>query len=215
MTRKPLLIFDLDGTLIDSAPSILSSLVMVLNEAGVAARVPFSSSLIGPPLQETLSTLTGVEDPHVIRTYVESFKRFYDGDGYKQTLIYPGIAEMLTELRSSGFALHLATNKRHAPTRLILDHFGWSSLFQSVYALDMYDPRLPDKGALLKCLLEERGLSPVGALYIGDKTEDGLAAEQNDLEFIGVKWGYGDFDAGCKWVVLDSPSSLLKRLGNV
>lgn len=214
MTRKPILIFDLDGTLIDSAPSILSSLVMVLDEAGVAARVPLSSSLIGPPLQETLSTLTGAEDPHVIRTYVESFKRHYDDGGYKQTLAYPGIVELLTALHDGGFALHLATNKRHAPTRLILDYFGWSSLFQSVYALDMYDPRLPGKGALLKCLLEERAFRPADALYIGDKTEDGLAAEQNGLEFFGVQWGYGNFDAGCKWTVLDSPASLLERLGN-
>jgi phosphoglycolate phosphatase len=214
MTRKPALIFDLDGTLIDSAPSILSSLAMVLDEAGVAARVPFSSSLIGPPLQETLSTLTGVEDPQVIRTYVESFKRHYDGGGYKQTQVYNGIAELLTALHSGGFELHLATNKRNAPTRLILDHFGWSSLFQSVYALDMYDSRLSDKGALLKHLLEERALRPADALYIGDKTEDGLAAEQNGLEFVGVRWGYGDFDAACKWAVLDAPASLLKRLGN-
>ena len=214
MTHKSVLIFDLDGTLIDSAPSILSSLAMVLEEAGVTARVPLSSSLIGPPLQETLSALTGIEDPHVIRTYVESFKRFYDGGGYRQTQVYPGIDELLTELHASGFALHLATNKRHAPTRLILEHFGWSSLFRSVYALDMYAPRLPDKGALLKRLLEERALSAADALYIGDKTEDGQAAKQNGLEFFGVKWGYGDFDVGGKWPVLDSPASLLKRLGN-
>lgn len=212
MTRKPILIFDLDGTLIDSAPSILVSLAMVLDEAGVTARVPFSSSLVGPPLQETLSTLTGAEDPLVIQTYVESFKRHYDGGGYKQTLVYPGIAELLIALHSGGFALHLATNKRNAPTRLILDHFGWSPLFQSVYALDMYHPRLPDKSALLKYLLQERTLHPANTLYIGDKTEDGLAAEQNSLEFFGVQWGYGDFDAACKWSVLDAPASLLKRL---
>lgn len=214
MTRKPVLIFDLDGTLIDSAPSILASLAMVLDEAGVTARVPFSNSLIGPPLQETLTTLTGVEAPHVIRTYVESFKRHYDGGGYQQTQVYPGIAALLNTLHSGGFALHLATNKRNAPTRLILDHFGWRPLFQSVYALDMYHPRLPDKGALLKRQLEERALRPADALYIGDKTEDGLAAEQNGLEFFGVQWGYGDFDSGCKWSVFDAPASLLERLLN-
>lgn len=215
MKHKPVLIFDLDGTLIDSAPSILSSLAMVLDEAGITARVPFSSILIGPPLQETLSTLTGVDDPNVIRAYVESFKRHYDDGGYKDTKVYPGVAEMLAALHSSRFILHLATNKRLAPTRLILDYLGWGQLFQSVYALDLYDPRLPDKGTLLKCLLDERALHPADTLYIGDKTEDGLAAEQNGLEFLGVEWGYGDFDSGCKWTVLNSPASLLKRLGNV
>lgn len=204
------IIFDLDGTLIDSAPGILSSLAMVLDEAGMACRVPLTSSLIGPPLQETLSILTGTHDPDLIRAYVESFKHHYDGGGYKDTRVYPGVAEMLAALHARGFFLHLATNKRYTPTRLILDYFGWDSFFQSVYALDLFDPRLPDKSAMLKALLDERSLLPGEAIYIGDKVEDGLAAEKNDLEFLGVAWGYGDFSGECRWEVLDSPASLLK-----
>lgn len=214
MTHKSVLIFDLDGTLIDSAPGILSSLSMVLDGAGVASRVTLNSSLIGPPLQETLSILTGVEDPNIIQSYVEAFKRHYDSGGYTETRVYPGIAELLAALHASGFSLYLATNKRYVPTRLILDHLGWSPLFKSVYALDLYNPRLPDKGVLLKCLLDEHVLHPTDALYIGDKMEDGLAAEQNGLEFLGVEWGYGDFDGECKWTVFNSPAALLKRLGN-
>lgn len=205
------IIFDLDGTLIDSAPSILSSLAMVLDEAGKACRVPLTSSLIGPPLQETLSILSGVHDPDLIRTYVESFKRHYDGGGYKETRAYPGVAELLVALLSRGFSLHLATNKRYAPTLLILDYLGWSSFFQSVYALDLFDPRLPDKSALLEALLNEHALLPGDAIYIGDKAEDGQAAEKNGLEFLGVAWGYGDFKGECRWEVLNSPESLLKR----
>jgi phosphoglycolate phosphatase len=212
MTHLPVLIFDLDGTLIDSAPSILSSLAMVLEEAGVAARVPLHKNLIGPPLQETLSILSGHDDPHLIQTYAEAFKRHYDGGGYKETKVYPGVAEMLVVLNSCGFVLHLATNKRHTPTRLILDHLGWGHFFQSVYALDLYEPRLSDKGALLKCLLAERAIRSADAIYIGDKTEDGIAAESNGLAFLGVEWGYGDFGNGCKWTVLSSPASLLRVL---
>lgn len=205
------IIFDFDGTLIDSAPSILSSLAMALDEAGIACRVPLTSSLIGPPLQETLSILTGVHDPDVIHTYVESFKCRYDGGGYKETRVYPGVAELLVALKSSGFSLHLATNKRYAPTLLILDYLGWRSLFQSVYALDLFDPRLPDKSALLEALMDEHALIPGDAIYIGDKAEDGLAAENNNLEFLGVAWGYGDFSGECRWEVLKSPASLLKK----
>jgi phosphoglycolate phosphatase len=214
MTRKPVLIFDLDGTLIDSAPSILGSLAMALDEAGVTAKVPFASHLIGPPLQETLSILTGVDDPQVINTYVEAFKRHYDGGGYKQTEIYPGVADLLANLHSSEFTLHLATNKRLAPTRLILDYLGWGKYFQSVYALDRYQPRLPDKGALLQHLLIEQALQPAEVLYIGDKIEDGLAAEQNDMAFLGVTWGYGDFASAGKWAVLDAPAALLQKVCN-
>lgn len=214
MTHKPVLIFDLDGTLIDSAPSILASFALVLEEAGVAAKVPLTHKLIGPPIQETLSILTGIDDPHIINTYVESFKRHYDSNGYKKTKVYSGIAELLTDLHTGGFTLHLATNKRLAPTRLILDYLGWNSYFQSVYALDLYNPRLPDKGALLECLLTEQTLRSSEVLYIGDKTEDALSAEQNDMAFLGVAWGYGDFDSACKWPVLDSPASLLQQVCN-
>jgi phosphoglycolate phosphatase len=212
MIHFPVLIFDLDGTLIDSAPSILSSLAMVVDEGGITARVPLHKNLIGPPLQETLSLLSGEDDPHVIQTYAEAFKRLYDGGGYKGAKVYSGIAEMLAVLNSSGFVLHLATNKRHLPTRLILDHLGWGHLFQSVYALDLYEPRLPDKCALLKCLLAERAIRSADAIYIGDKMEDGFAAERNGLSFLGVEWGYGDFDSGCKWTVLNSPASLLRAV---
>ncbi|WP_157662694.1 HAD family hydrolase [Sulfuriferula sp. AH1] len=214
MTHKPVLIFDLDGTLIDSAPSILASFAMVLKEAGMTAKVPLANKLIGPPLQETLSILTGVDDLHIINTYVESFKRHYDASGYKETKVYSGVPELLATLHASGFMLHLATNKRLAPTRLILDYLGWNSYFQSVYTLDLFNPRLPDKGSLLECLLTEQTLRPSEVLYIGDKMEDALSAEQNDMAFLGVAWGYGDFDSACKWRVLNSPASLLQQVRN-
>lgn len=212
MTVMPTLIFDLDGTLIDSAPSILASLAKVLEEAGVAPRVPLDSGLIGPPLQETLSKLTGTQAPEILQAYVGAFKRHYDAGGYKATLPYAGIVEMLSELRARGFPMHLATNKRLAPTRLIIDFLGWNDFFSSIYALDCYQPRLSDKGELLQRLLMEQDIRADVALYIGDKFEDGIAAESNGLAFLGVKWGYGDFEEGGKWLIVDSPRLLLEQL---
>jgi phosphoglycolate phosphatase len=212
MTQKPVLIFDLDGTLIDSAPSILSTFARVLEEAGISAKVPLQNSLIGPPLPETLAILTGLSDPQRIQALIELFKQHYDGGTYRETRVYPGIANMLDALHGLGYQLHIATNKRYAPTRLIIDHLGWGQLFQSINALDRYAPRLPDKTALLRTLLAEQGLQPGQALYIGDKTEDGIAAEHNKLAFLAVAWGYGDFGASKHWHVLDAPASLLGRL---
>lgn len=212
MTQKPVLIFDLDGTLIDSAPSILATFARVLEEAGISAQVPLQKSLIGPPLPETLAILTGINDPQRIQALIELFKQNYDGGSYRETLVYPGIANMLDALHGLGYQLHIATNKRYAPTRLIIDHLGWGQYFQSIHALDRYTPRLPDKTALIRMLLAEHDLQPELALYIGDKTEDGIAAERNNLPFLAVAWGYGDFGAGSNWHVLDTPASLLGRL---
>ncbi len=215
MTQKQTLIFDLDGTLIDSAPSILATFAKVLEEAGITAQVPLQPSLIGPPLAETLAKISGTDDPQRIQAMIESFKQNYDGGTYRDTRVYPGIAEMLDALHSHGYKLHIATNKRYAPTCLIIDYLGWGSLFQSIHALDRCVPRMPDKSALLKHLLIEQDLRPELSLYIGDKTEDGVAAGNNKLPFLGVIWGYGDFTASGNWPILDSPVSLLGKLKDV
>lgn len=214
MTREPILIFDLDGTLIDSAPSILATFARVLEEVGINAQVPLQNSLIGPPLPETLSTLTGINDPQRIQVLIELFKQHYDGGTYRETLAYPGISEMLNALHGLGYQQHIATNKRYAPTRLIVEHLGWGGLFQSIHALDRHTPRLPDKSALLGHLLNEQGLRAEQSLYIGDKAEDALAAERNRIPFLAVAWGYGDFGASGRWNVLDTPASLLKKLSH-
>ncbi|MDR0634540.1 MAG: HAD hydrolase-like protein, partial [Azoarcus sp.] len=90
-----------------------------------------------------------------------------------------------------GHSLYIATNKRIHPTRLILAHLGWSACFEAVYALDLFTPRLPDKAALIGRLLADCRIDPAQAVYVGDRIEDGAAAEANGLPFIAATWGYG------------------------
>lgn len=203
------LVFDLDGTLIDSAPSILGCFRRALDEAGMAPRVPLDDRLIGPPLAQTLRTLTGVEDEGAIASLADAFKRHYDTTGYRETLPYAGVAEALAELKAAGHRLALATNKRILPTRAILGHLGWDGLFASVWALDSVEPRLADKTAMLGALLADAGVPPGQAAYVGDKAEDGLAADANGMAFVAACWGYGDFaDAPGHWRRLDAPAGL-------
>jgi len=214
MTNKPVLIFDLDGTLIDSAPSVISSLHKVLDEADLTSHIPITNSLIGLPLQETLSILTGINDPTTLQIHIESFKGHYDSDGYKKTLAYPGIGALLATLHESEFSLHLATNKRYTPTKLILEYLGWHDLFQTIYTLDLYHPRALNKSSLLKSLLLEQNIRPTSAIYIGDKEEDACAAEQNNLKFYGVSWGYGNFADTRSYAIVNSTADLLEKLNH-
>lgn len=204
-------IFDLDGTLIDSAPGILASFAATLGEHHIEPGRRLDASLIGPPLFETMRLLSGLDDPAQILPLVESFKRHYDGAAVRQTPAYPGIAELLAELNTRGLTLHIATNKRLAPTTAILDHLGLSRHFSSIYALDMRKPRYPDKSTLIGALLVERRIAGREVVYVGDKSEDGVAANANDLPFIAATWGYGDFDAGSvpvHWRFAESPLAL-------
>lgn len=208
------LIFDLDGTLIDSAPSILACLAEVVDAAGLELSCPLDSALIGPPLHETLARITGLNTPEMLMPLIESFKERYDTHGLHATLCYPGIKDVLKQLFEHGAVLHLATNKRMLPTRAIIERFGWNTFFTSIYTLDMRPNRHADKMSMLKSQLREQSIDPVRAIYIGDTVADGFAAEGNGLRFIAADWGYGDFhdwSGKRSWSLVMDPQALLEE----
>lgn len=195
--NRPLLhaiIFDLDGTLIDSAPSILASFRLVLKEVGITPRAPLTPSLIGPPLRQTLTAISGIEPGPQLEEMAAAFARIYDSDGYLATVVYPGVPELLQELAGAGVPLAIATNKRRVPTLKILEYFGWGGYFRRVGTLDTPAPPHADKSALIADLLADLGLEPRRTLYVGDKREDGEAADANGMNFIAAGWGYGRWE---------------------
>ncbi|WP_298396373.1 HAD hydrolase-like protein [uncultured Azonexus sp.] len=211
MPRYPHIVFDLDGTLIDSAPAILASFRAAFAQTGIAPAVAIDASVIGPPLTETLQLLSGSDDPALIGRLAEAFKASYDGAGYRETAAYAGVGELLAELAGAGLTLSIATNKRIHPTRLILDHLGWRGHFTHVYALDLISPRLPNKAAMIARLLADQGIAKEQAIYIGDRSEDGESADANGLPFIAVTWGYGSLNADemrAGWRAAAQPAAL-------
>ena len=215
MSSTRTVIFDLDGTLVDSAPGIITAFREVLATHHIKPRVPLDNSLIGPPLAETMARLTGETNAAELAALAEAFKSAYDGTGVSTTPAYPGINELLAELQQRQMTLHVATNKRISPTLAILERLGWTKHFSSVYALDLYQPRLADKAVLLTHLLAEQALTTASCIYIGDKHEDGAAADQNGIAFVAATWGYGDFAltaCAAHWQSASSPKHLLELL---
>ncbi len=204
-------LFDLDGTLIDSAPAILASYRDAFAAAGREAVVPIDASIVGPPLLETLQMLAGTTDAAVIEPLAAGFKASYDSTGYRQTAAYEGVGEMLQRLVDAGCALSIATNKRLLPTRLILEHLGWASHFAAVYALDLFEPRLPHKAAMIARLMQDRGITRDQAVYVGDRSEDGESADANGLPFLAATWGYGSLSSAemaPHWRAVATPAAL-------
>jgi len=195
MPRPTHILFDLDGTLIDSAPAILASFREAFAQTGITPARAIDDSVIGPPLNETLQLLSGSSDPAMLAGLAEAFKASYDSEGYKATAAFAGVGALLAELAGAGMTLSIATNKRLLPTRLILEHLGWHEHFAHVYALDLFTPRLPDKAAMIARLLADQGIAKDQAIYIGDRSEDGESADANGLPFIAVTWGYGSLSA--------------------
>lgn len=197
--NKICIIFDLDGTLVDSAPSILSSLKNVFANANLTACRPLSPDLIGPPLEDIVQTLLLPKDKYYKEALVSAFKKEYDNAGYKLTRIYQGVPAMLKSLTEDGIPLVLATNKRIIPTSQILAQFGWMVYFKGVFALDSFTPPLLQKADMLIKLSET--LNGQSCIYVGDRVEDAQAAQAAKLPFVMASWGYGDsMNANCQYL---------------
>lgn len=209
------ILFDLDGTLIDSAPAIIASYRETFAASGREPVRLIDASIVGPPLTETLQMLSGSTDSALIDELAGHFKASYDSTGYLQTAAYGGVGNMLAQLARKGLRLAIATNKRLHPTQLILQHLGWSAYFDAVYALDMIQPRLPDKAAMIARLLADRKIPREEAVYIGDRAEDGESADANGLAFFAATWGYGSLganDMAAHWRAAASPEALLAAI---
>lgn len=183
-------IFDLDGTLVDSAPAILAAFASALEQSKIVPTVPLDPALIGPPLVPTLKRISGSDDSVLIEKLADRFKEDYDTNKLPLTVAYAGIEEMLSELRKRGAALHIATNKRQKPTLRLLEILGWSDFFSSVYCIDT-PPGSDGKSAMLERLLREQNIDRDNAVFVGDTESDELAACANRIEFLSVGWGYG------------------------
>lgn len=189
------LIFDFDGTLIDSAPGILATYAEVLSAAGITPAVPLDQHLIGPPLQPTMAKLLGTRhaDSILLQALIEDFKLRYATTGVAHTPAYPKADETLHALRNQGYTLYLATNKRASPTLTLLEKFGWEQHFRRVYCIDSRQPPYADKTEMLRHLIEDNTLSSISCLYIGDTQGDQLAAIASGMRFAAALWGYGDW----------------------
>ena len=193
MSSLPPVLFDLDGTLIDSAPSILASMAAAFDELGFQPVHPLEPSLIGPPLMPTLRKLRGdgPEGP-TVEALAAAFKAHYDREGYRGSVVIEPMPALMDELAAQGRDLYIVTNKRLHPTRLILDHLGWTARFVAVYALDALTPPAPSKGALLRHIVAAHRLDAPRCWYVGDRDEDADAAREAGLPCLLVPWGYGD-----------------------
>lgn len=204
-------IFDLDGTLIDSAPSILASMQNAFREVGVRPIRPLTSDLIGPPLAVVMRSLLTHENHSKLPALIECYVRHYDSAGYRGSQVYDGVPAMLKELRQMGLSLYIATNKRILPSRKILEYFGWTTLFDGLYALDYFRPTLLNKKEMLQHICRQLPSTLNDCIYVGDRTEDGDAAKLNDLHFVWASWGYGAIELEASdYVRIADPSELAK-----
>ena len=205
-------IFDLDGTLIDSSKSILAGFAGAFAAEGRQPVRPLTADVIGPPLKATLALLAGSDDPVLIERLADQFKAHYDSEGYKKTTVFEGVPEMLATLHERGVPLHIATNKRLLPTQKILAHLGWIRFFGCVRALDAWSPAAAHKADMIGRQLGELNLTATDTIYVGDRKEDADAAAANGMPFAFAAWGYGAPPTDIEATPLQTPADLQYRV---
>jgi phosphoglycolate phosphatase len=188
------ILFDLDGTLIDSAPGIVESFSFAFNKIYGVECSKDIKSLIGPPINEVLFVVNGETDSTIIKEFLYAFKLHYDNDGFKKSQLFENVSEILKSLLNDKLELYIATNKRKKPTNLILDYLNLNQYFKGVYCPDSFELIFENKTKLVQNLLTSFTLEKSESLFVGDTSHDGIAAEANGLDFALVEYGYGNYE---------------------
>lgn len=208
-------LFDFDGTLVDSAPGVLESLTEAFRRRGMNPQVTIDESLIGPPLNSMLRTLAPDCDETELAELSREFRSQYDSVGYLRTTPYPKVSGVLEELQRRNIAATVVTNKRIAVTRRIVAALGWDGLLCSVYALDSFEPPLGGKSILVERVMRMENVTRSTGVLVGDSADDCRAARAHGLRFLRAGWGYKNAkpdDALSSAAALARPEDLISLL---
>jgi phosphoglycolate phosphatase len=185
----PALLFDLDGTLTDSKPGIVGCLRKVL-EARQISNYGLLDRFVGPPVEEWAVALLPQGSEEERLALVNDYRACYNREGWSNNSVFPGVAEVLTELRLRGFPLYVCTSKQSHFAVRILEKFEIARFFDAVYG-DQPEFSSHSKVDLLKQLLAERKLDRETTWMVGDRIYDIDAAHKNAINCLAAAWGYG------------------------
>jgi phosphoglycolate phosphatase len=209
------ILFDLDGTLLDSLPGIQYSAQEALATIWPDRLLPDLRPFIGPPIGEILQRAVPGTTPAQIQQLVAAFRASYDSTGWLKTTLFPGSAELLAALCDSGIRCFVASNKPSPATVRILQGLGIHSRFSAILCRDSRDPAYASKAEIVGCLLREFGIAPESAWLVGDCHDDYEAAHCSGVRFILADYGYGSLRCAhlrVNGAYLGAPGDLLSLL---
>lgn len=194
LTRPQLVLFDLDGTLTDSAAGIVSSFRHALAQVG--AGVPegdLAGRIVGPPMHETLQALSGDGGGFDPDAAIAAYRADYTTRGWAMNSLFDGIEAVLADLRTAGVRLAVATSKAEPTARRILEHFGLDGYFEVIAGASPDGTRAAKADVVAHALAQLQPL-PARVLMVGDRMHDVEGAAEHGIGTVVVGWGYGATD---------------------
>jgi len=189
--RPQLVIFDLDGTLTDSAEGIVASFRHALGS--IDAVVPdgdLASMVVGPPMHHTLAAMGLGEQADAA---IAAYRKDYLARGWAMNRPFDGVPALLADLRAAGIRLAVATSKAEPTAQRILAHFGLDEYFEVIAGASV-DGLRAAKSEVVKHALAQLEPLPDRMLMVGDRSHDVEGAAEHGIDTVVVGWGYGAAD---------------------
>ena len=182
-------IFDLDGTLLDTSEGVFESVRHTVKELEKPALDEATlRTFIGPPVKMSLIRLYGF-DEEAANQATEIFRARYKDYDLLKAEPYKGIKELIVALREHGFKIGVATLKREDYALTLLAHYHFTEICDSICGSD-FDSKMTKADVLNKCL-NSLGISPKEAVLVGDTSSDGKGAMEAGVDFMAVTYGFG------------------------
>ena len=208
-------LFDLDGTLLDSAPDLYAALVRQCAEEGVAPPdyAPVRE-VVSRGSRAILRCAFGDRGESAVEALVPRYLAFYEEELARDTHAFTGVDAMLDGLERQGIRWGVVTNKPGFLTDPLLARIGWTGRAAAVVSGDTLPVKKPDP-APVRLACETAGIDPARSLFVGDDRRDVQAGAAAGLYTVAVRWGYldgGDPDAWQADAVIDHPDDLTRML---
>ncbi len=189
MKKYKTVIFDVDGTLLDTREGILEAVRDTIEVHRLKPlEEPALLSFIGPPIQDSFRRAYGLEGSY-LQELTTTFRNKYKGDGLLKAKPYDGIYEVCSILKAQGIKIAVATYKRQDYARIILKHFHFDEYSDVIYGAD-HENKLTKTDIICKCMDNLAVTNQEEVLMIGDSSYDAIGAEQIGIDFLGVTYGF-------------------------
>jgi len=205
-------LFDLDGTLTDSAQGVINGVLHACEQLAIEPpEAEIIHKFLGPPLSHSFREYAGIEASKITDA-VRIYREYYDEVGKYENKVFDGIPELLTELVNQGKRLAVATSKVDYAAVSILEHFNLDHHFDVIAGADVSGELRGTKAGVIAHALEElRMCDGTSVVMIGDREHDIHGAQAHELPSIGVTWGYGsrdELETASATVIVDSIDDL-------